>query len=153
MRPSRVILRRNRVKPAYAAWYTSTCKVYDARVSQPLKTNTESPGGGRGATPRVLGRQLPLPPPRGASGQQLVAKGAALRSPWAPKAPDTPWPPKPPKGKFCPLCTPTLSLNPTLTLTPTPTLSLVLTLPLPLPLPLPPTPSPKPSPGLNPNQD
>ena len=42
------------------------------------------------------------------------------------------------KGKFCPLCTPTLCLNPTLTLTPTPTLSLLLTLhpsqPLPLPL-------------------
>ena len=74
------------------------------------------------------------PPPHGASGQHLVAKGAALRSPWAPKAPDAPWAPKPPKGKFCPLCTPTLSLNPTLTLTPTPTLSLTLTLPLPLPL-------------------
>ena len=25
--------------------------------------------------------------PRGASGQQLVAKGVAIRSPWAPKAP------------------------------------------------------------------
>ena len=54
----------------------------------------------------------------------------------APKAPDAPWAPKPPEGKFCPLCTPTLSFNPTLTLTPTPTLSLVLTLRLPLPLPL-----------------
>ena len=32
-----------------------------------------------GATPRVLGR-----------GQQLVAKGVALRRPWAPKAPDAP---------------------------------------------------------------
>ena len=43
-----------------------------------------------GATPRVLGRQLPLPPPPppGAFGQQLVAKGVALRRPWAPKAPD-----------------------------------------------------------------
>ena len=78
--------------------------------------------GGRGATPRVLGRQLPPPPPWGASGQRLVAQCAALRSPWAPKAPDTPEAPKPHKGKFCPLCTPTLSLNPTLTLTPTPTL-------------------------------
>ena len=43
-----------------------------------------------GVTPRVLGRQLPLPPPSppGAFGQQLVAKGVALRPPWAPKAPD-----------------------------------------------------------------
>ena len=45
-----------------------------------------------GATPRVLGRQLalPPPPPLGAFDQQLVAKGVALRSPWAPKAPDAP---------------------------------------------------------------
>ena len=45
------------------------------------------------ATPRVLGRQLPLPPPPpplGASDQQLVAKGVALRTPWAPKAPNAP---------------------------------------------------------------
>ena len=34
---------------------------------------------------------------------------------------------------FCPLCTPTLSLNPNLTLMPTPTLSLLLTLPSELP--------------------
>ena len=47
-------------------------------------------GGGGGATPRVLGRQLPPPPPLGAFGQQLVAKGVALRRPWAPKAPDAP---------------------------------------------------------------
>ena len=52
--------------------------------------------GTGGATPRVLGRQLPLPPPPppppppGAFGQQLVAKGVALRRPWAPKAPDAP---------------------------------------------------------------
>ena len=32
------------------------------------------PGGG-GATPRVLGRQLPPPPPQGASGQLIVVKG------------------------------------------------------------------------------
>ena len=45
--------------------------------------------GGGGATPRVLGRQLPLPPPPlGAFGQQLVAKGVALKRPWAPSAPD-----------------------------------------------------------------
>ena len=56
-----------------------------------------------------------------------------------PKAPDARWAPKLSKGKFCPLCTPTLSLNPTrtLTLTPTPTLILVLTLHLPLSLALP----------------
>ena len=51
-----------------------------------------------------------------------------------PKVPNTPWAPKASEGKFCPLCTPMLSLNPTLTLTPTPTLSLVVTLPLPLAL-------------------
>ena len=32
----------------------------------------------------------PPPPPLGAFGQQLVAKGVALRRPWAPKAPDAP---------------------------------------------------------------
>ena len=50
-------------------------------------------GARGGATPRVLGRQLPLPPPPpplGAFGQQFVAKGVALRRPWAPKAPDAP---------------------------------------------------------------
>ena len=46
--------------------------------------------GGGGATPRVLGRQLPPPPPQRAFGQQLVAKGVALRRPWAPKALDAP---------------------------------------------------------------
>ena len=113
-------------------------------------------------TPRVLGRQLP--PPQGASGQQLVAKGAALRSQWAPKAPDAPWAPKAPEGQFYPFCT--LSLNLTLTLTPTRTLSLILHLPLPiarnlalaltLALTLPkthpnPDPSPSPSPSPNPS--
>ena len=48
--------------------------------------------GGGGATPWVLGRQLPLlpPPPLGAFAQQVVDKGVALRRPWAPKAPDVP---------------------------------------------------------------
>ena len=72
------------------------------------------------------------PPPPGASGQQLVVKGAGLRSPWAPKAPHAPRAPKLPEGNFGSLCSPTLSLNPTLTLTPTRALRLVLTLPLPL---------------------
>ena len=36
----------------------------------------------RGTTTQVLGRQPPPPPPRGASSQQLVFKGAGLRSPW-----------------------------------------------------------------------
>ena len=67
---------------AFCASYTAACLRLE-------------PGGG-GAIPRVLGRQLPLPPPPpsprplGASGQQLVAKGVALRRPWAPKAPDAP---------------------------------------------------------------
>ena len=110
--------------------------------SEVLKGRRKTPAArGGGGAPRVLGRQLPLPPPPplGASGQQLVAKGAALGSPWAPKAPDAPWAPKPAKGKFCPLCTPALFLNPTLTLTPTPTLNLVLTLPRAIPLPLAPS--------------
>ena len=76
-----------------------------------------------------MGPGMPTPPPQGASGQQLV-KDADLRSPWAPKVPDVPQTPKPPEGKFCPLYTPTLSLNPTLTLPPTPTLRLVLSLTL-----------------------
>ena len=67
-----------------------------------------------GVGTRVLGRQLPLspPPPRGL--QPTVAKGAAPRRPWAPKARGAPWAPKVPEGKVCPLCTPTLSLTWTL---------------------------------------
>ena len=70
----------------------------------------------RGADSAGSRTPTPPPPPQGASSQQLVAKGAALRSQWAPKAPDAPWAPKAPEAKFCPFCT--LSLNPTLTLTP-----------------------------------
>ena len=44
-------------------------------------------GGGDSAAPRT---PTTPPPPLGASGQQLVAKGVALRHPWAPKAPDAP---------------------------------------------------------------
>ena len=47
----------------------------------------EAPGVG-GATPQVLGRQLPPPPPQGASSQQLVVKGTSPRSRWAPQAPN-----------------------------------------------------------------
>ena len=39
---------------------------------------------GGGVTPRVLGRQLPPPPPQGASGRQLVVKGMSPRSQRAP---------------------------------------------------------------------
>ena len=51
-----------------------------------------APGRGPGgATSRVLGRQLYLPPPPlGTFGQQLVAKGVVPRRPWAPKAPNAP---------------------------------------------------------------
>ena len=40
-----------------------------------------------------MGFKTPTPPPPlgGASGKQLVAKGAALKSPWTPKVPDSPW--------------------------------------------------------------
>ena len=47
--------------------------------------NVPNPGG---ATPRVLGRQLPPLPPQGASGRQLVVKGMSPRSQRAPKAPN-----------------------------------------------------------------
>ena len=47
------------------------------------------PGGGDSAGPRAPTTLAP-PPPLGAFGQQLVAKGVALRHPWAPKAPDAP---------------------------------------------------------------
>ena len=82
-------------------------------------------GPGVGGWGHSTGPRTPtIPPPLGASGQQLVAKGATLRHPWAPKAPE---------GKFCPLCTPTLSLNPQ----PSPN----------------PTPIPSPSPNSNPSSN
>ena len=49
-------------------------------------------GGGDSAGPGTPTTPAPPPPrpppPLGAFGQQLVAKGVALRRPWAPKAPD-----------------------------------------------------------------
>ena len=49
------------------------------------------PGGGDSAGPRTPTTPAPPPPPPlGAFGPQLVAKGVALRRPWAPKAPDAP---------------------------------------------------------------
>ena len=102
----------------------------------PWRSTPPPPRGGVGdsAGPRMP--TTPLPPQGGLQPTVGCQKGAPLRSPWAPKALDAPWATKPPKGKFCPLCTTTLPLNPTLTLTPTSTLNLVLTLHLPLPLPL-----------------
>ena len=112
----------------------------------------------RGAPPRVLGRQLPLPPPPpplGASGQQFVANGAALTSPWAPKAPDAPW-----GGHMGTKATQRKvlsTLHPSTILKPNPDPK---THPNPQPSPNPtpsptPTRSPKssPSPNLKPNQD
>ena len=61
-----------------------------------------------GATSQVQLRPLP---PKGAFGQLLVVKGAVVRSQWAPKLPHAPQAPKAPEGNFCPLYTPTLSLN------------------------------------------
>ena len=65
---------------------------------------TASPRGGRlrgswGADPPCPSP----PPPKGASVQQLVAKGAGLRSAWAPKAPE---------GNFCPFLHPNTILHP-----------------------------------------
>ena len=70
--------------------------------------------------------QPPPSPPRGLR-QQSVAKGTGLWSPWALKSPNRPWAPKAPEGKFCPLCTTTLTFTPMVTLTPTPSLVLALT--------------------------
>ena len=49
-------------------------------------------GGDDSAGPRTPTTPAPPPPPPplGAFGQQLVAKGVALRRPWPPKAPDAP---------------------------------------------------------------
>ena len=47
-------------------------------------------GGGDSAGPRTPTTPAPPPPPLGAFGQQLVAKGVAPRRPCAPKAPDAP---------------------------------------------------------------
>ena len=105
-----------------------------ASTSSPRHLQSHHHGGPDSTHPRT--RTTPPPPPKGASGQQLIAKGAGLRSPWAPKVPDAPRAPKAPEGNTYSLTyslyTPTLSLNPTLTLTPTPPQGLVLVLPLPL---------------------
>ena len=70
------------------AWLHSPIGAHLATATDMLLARVHH-GGGGGATPRVLGRQLPLPPPTlGAFGEQLVAKGVTLRRPWAPKAPD-----------------------------------------------------------------
>ena len=55
----------------------------------PTRSSVKPPGG---ATPRVLGRQLPLPPPPPPRGLRptVSCQSVALRRPWAPKAPDAP---------------------------------------------------------------
>ena len=53
-------------------------------------TDTLEPRGGRFRGSWDANYPCPPPPPLGAFGQQLVAKGVALRPPWAPKAPDAP---------------------------------------------------------------
>ena len=50
----------------------------------------QTPGGGGGDSVGPRTPTTPPPPCPGASGQQLVAKGAGLRSPWVPKAPAAP---------------------------------------------------------------
>ena len=57
-------------------------------VHNPQCSNLLPRGGG--GTPRVLGRQLPPPPPLGDVRQRLAAKGVALRRAWGPEAPDAP---------------------------------------------------------------
>ena len=103
----------------------------------------------RGDVSSVLVRDSP--PPLPSLRAHLVAKGQQLQAIHmvAPKAPEnfffhSPCP-------FCPVCTPTLSLNPTLTLTPTPILSLLLTLPTNLTLDPNPSPNPNPKPNPSPN--
>ena len=56
----------------------------------PLASASSTGGGGDSAGPGTPTTPAPPPPPPplGAFGQQLVAKGVALRRPWAPKAPD-----------------------------------------------------------------
>ena len=66
--------------------------------------------GGGGRLRGSKDADYPHPPPPGASGKQLVAKGTDLRSPWVPKVPDSPWAPTAPKGNFYPFCNPTQSL-------------------------------------------
>ena len=94
---------------------------------------------------------LPSPAPLRALRAHLVAKGQQPRPYiwcWRPKNSflHSPCP-------FCPLCTPTLSLNRTLTLTPTPALGLLLTLPPNLSLDPNPNPNRDPTPNPNPNLD
>ena len=59
-------------------------------TSQMTVDDIRARGGGNSAGPRTPTIPAPPPPPLGAFGQQLVAKGVALRHPWAPKAPDAP---------------------------------------------------------------
>ena len=47
-------------------------------------------GSGGGGLRSSEDANYPSPPPPRASGQHLVAKGVALRRPWAPKAPEAP---------------------------------------------------------------
>ena len=103
------------------------------------KSGVFSPAKGVGReTPRVVGCQLLLPlPPKGGLTQQVSAKDAALKSPWAAKARDAPWAGKLPKAKLCSPCTLATFLGAIRTRTPTPTPSIVQTLPQPLSLPLP----------------
>ena len=64
--------------PALGDWVTS---------EQLAELWSHGGGGGDSAGPRT---PITPPPPLGAFGRQLVAKGVALRRPWAPKAPDAP---------------------------------------------------------------
>ena len=65
-------------------------KLGAAVFEQQRQLFAEGHGGGDSTGPRTPTTPAPPPPPPRAFGQQLVAKGVALRRPWAPKAPDAP---------------------------------------------------------------
>ena len=94
-------------------------------LSIPLGTGGPAP---RGLGPRAWTR-TPPPPQRGPLANSPLPKVPPSGVQGHRRPPMPHGHQRRPKGSFCPLCTPALSLTPTLTLTSTPTRSLVLTLP------------------------
>ena len=77
---------------ACAVQKLGNCRTQTTRRAHGLEVSTLGARGGRlrGSQDANYPCPPPPPPPLGAFGQQLVAKGVALRRPWAPKAPDAP---------------------------------------------------------------